>query len=128
MAQRVAITLLTICSFVTLACLFIDHPFSAPLFGAAAMLFIPALIALGAARHGRLGYLALPLFLFALYLLLCFTAMLLLSPEPDREKWWFGMPPATVVMLAGLWLAPLFAVSLGYAWYFKRSASEADEQ
>jgi len=128
MAQRVALAILTICSFVSLVCLFIDHPLSAVVFGVAGLLFIPSLIALGAARRGRLGFFALPLSLFGLYLLLCFTAMLLLSPEPEMENWWFGMPPATVLMLAGLWLAPLLAVSLGYAWYFKRSASEAEER
>jgi hypothetical protein len=128
MAQRVALATLTICSFVALACLFIDHWLSAPLFGAAAVLFIPSLIALGAARRGRLGRLTIPLLLFGLYLLLTFAAMLLLSPEPDMERWWFGMPPATVLMLVGLWLAPLFAVSFGYAWHFKQSPSRADER
>jgi hypothetical protein len=128
MAQRFALATLTICSLVTLACLFIDHPLSAPLFGAAGLLFIPSLIALGAARRGRLGRLTIPLLLFGLYLLLTFGAMFLLSPEPDMERWWFGMPPATVLMLAGLWLAPLLAVSFGYAWHFKRSESAADER
>ena len=97
------------------------------------MMFIPALIALGASRRGRLGVLTMPLLLFGLYLVLCLTAMLLLSAEPEAESWWLGLPPATLLMLAGLWLAPLPAVSLGYAWYFQHSGlgeceRQADEQ
>jgi hypothetical protein len=128
MAQRVALATLTTCSFVALACLFIDHPLSAPLFGGAAMLFIPSLIALGAARRGRLEYLRLPLILFALYLVGCLAAIFLLSPEPQMERWWFGWPPATVLMLAGLWLAPLLAVSFGFAWHFKQSSTDSDSR
>jgi hypothetical protein len=54
--------------------------------------------------------------------------MLLLSPEPDRARWWHGLPPAAVVMLIGLWLAPLLVVSFGYAWHFSRSGDEADKR
>jgi hypothetical protein len=121
MAQRVALGILTICSFVALACLFIDHTLSPWLFGVSGMMFIPALIALGASRRGRLGVLTIPLLLFGLYLVFCLTAMLLLSAEAEAESMWLGLPPATWLMLAGLWLAPLPAVSLGYAWYFQQS-------
>jgi hypothetical protein len=125
MARRVALAVLTICSFVALACLFIDHSVAAWLFGASALLFIPSLIAIGAVRRGLL---LMPLLLFGLYLLFCLGAMALLSPEPDRARWWLGLPPAAIVMLIGLWLVPLLAVSFFYAWHFSRSEYEADER
>ena len=128
MDRRIALIVLTVCSFTALACLFIEHPVSTWLFGAAGLLFVPSLIALGAARRGRIGILLAPLLLFGLYLLLCVGGMLLLSPEPDRSRWWLGLPPATTLMLVGLWLLPLLAVSFGYAWHFSRTGNEAGER
>jgi hypothetical protein len=128
MARRIAVIVLTACSFSALVCLFSDHPLCTWLFGASGLLFIPSLIALGASRRGRLGLLALPVLLFGLYLLLCFAAMALVSPEPDPSRWWFGLPPAAILMLGGLWLVPLLAVSFGYAWHFHHSGRKADER
>lgn len=130
MARRTALAVLTLCSLVCLACQFMNHRICDWLFGIAAMLFIPALMALGAARRGRLGYFALPVLLFGLYLILCFTAMMLLSAGTAVRS---GLPPAAILMLGGLWLAPLPVVALGYAWHFGRSGSrrpaiEADER
>jgi hypothetical protein len=109
MAQRAALCVLAFCSSLALACCFIDHPAAAVLFGVAGIGFIPALIALGAARRGRLDALAVPLVILSLILFGSFAAMLALP----------GMA-ATAFMLLGLWLVPLLLVSFIYAWHFER--------
>lgn len=109
MAHRAALAILSICSSIALVCCFIDHPAAAALFGFAGLGFIPALIALGAARRGRLGSLAAPLVMLTLMLVGCFAAMLVL---PGRG--------ATAIMLVGLWLVPLLLVAFLYAWDFRR--------
>ncbi len=109
MAHRAALVILSVCSILALLCCFIDHPAASVLFGFAGLGFIPALIALGATRRGRLGSLAAPVVLLSLILAGSFTAMLAL---PGRG--------ATLIMLLGLWLLPLALVSLLYAWDFRR--------
>jgi hypothetical protein len=108
-AHRAAIVALSICSSIALLCCFIDHPAAAALFGFSGLALIPALIALGAARRGRLGSLAAPLAILALLLAGSFTAMLVLPGTV-----------ATAVMLVGLWLLPLLLVSFLFAWDFRR--------
>jgi CDP-diglyceride synthetase len=115
-AHRVALAILSVCSFLTLICCFVDHPFAAALFGFAGLGFIPALIALGAARRGKLKSLAAPLVILSLILAGCFAAMLAL---PGRV--------GTAIMLVGLWLVPLLLVSFLYAWDFHRFGLRSDD-
>lgn len=118
LAHRLALALLTVGSLLILACLLVDHPAAPAVFVVSVLLFAPALVALGAARGGRIGRLALPLLLFALWLVGCGVAMLLLPGGAGAG--WFGLPWPTVVMLFGLGFAPLIVVSLVYAWDFRR--------
>jgi hypothetical protein len=115
-AHRFALAVLAVCSCVALSCCFIDHAAAAVLFGLAGMGFIPALLALGAARRGKLELLAAPLVIISLILAGCFAAMLAL---PGRG--------ATVIMLIGLWLVPLLLVSFLYAWHFRRFGLRKDD-
>jgi hypothetical protein len=119
-AHRPALILLGSCSVVALACLLVNHPAAPVVFGVAAFAFPPILIALGAARRGRIGPLAIPLLLIAVLLEGSVAVMLLLSGAGESGKLWLGLPPATAVLLYGLWLSPLLAVSFVYAWHFGR--------
>lgn len=116
MAHRAALVILSMCSSIALLCCFIDHQLAAVLFGFAGLGFIPALIALGAARRGKLGALAAPVMILTLILAGCFAAMLAM---PGRG--------ATFIMLVGLWLAPLLLVSFLYAWDFRRFGMRQDD-
>jgi hypothetical protein len=118
--RRVTLLLLALCSVLALACPFLDHPAAGVIFGLAVLAFPALLIALGAVRHGRIGFLIVPLLLLTLLLEGGFILMLVLSGRPDPAGWWLGLPPATVVMFLGLWLVPLVLVSLVYAWHFER--------
>jgi hypothetical protein len=121
-ARRVSLSVLLAGSLAILICSVIDHPVSRVAFAVTTMAFPPALIALGALRRGRLGGLAVPLLLFAILLQGCVLAMLVLSAGADSESRWLGLPPATAVMLYGLWLFTLVLVSLLFAWDFDRFA------
>lgn len=118
--RRVALSAVLVGSLAMLVCVIVDHPVAATLFALTATAFPPALIALGAARRSRLGRLAVPLLLLVLLLEGCVVAMLLLSGQGEIDARWLGLPPATAVMLYGLWLLPLLVVSLLFAWDFRR--------
>ena len=118
--QRVCIAVIAIASAVALCSMFVSAPAAAVLFGVAALLFPPALIGLSVGRSGRGSLLRALLVAFAVFLQLGLAAMLLLGGRPDPESWWLGFPPATAVMLYGLWLSPLPIVSLVHAWHFER--------
>lgn len=84
--------------------------FAAAVFAAATVLIPVALIALGAARCGRLGRpLAWVLAAVTLLLGASLAALFLVRGAA-----------ATAVLFAGVWLVPLFLVGLGYALTFDR--------
>lgn len=87
-----------------------------------------ATMALGAARQGRLGRLALPFALVLLLLLAGFGTVLALPPaDPADPTLWLGLPPRAAVVLYGIGLLPLFAVPLAYALTFdEMTLPEAD--
>ena len=119
--KRICIGVVAVASAVALICLLPGVPGAGVLFGLATMALPPALIGLAVSRNGRIGALRGPLLLFAVLLQSGFVAMLLLSDRLDPGRWWLGLPPATAVMLYGVWLAPLLAVSLIYAWHFRHA-------
>jgi hypothetical protein len=126
-AHRLALLVLGSCSIIALVCLLVDHPAGPVMFGVAGFAFPPALIAIGAARDGRIGTLAVPLLLITLLLEGCALGMLLLSDGAGPDEFWLGLPRATAIMLYGLWLSPLLLVSLVYAWHFERFGLRAED-
>lgn len=83
-------------------------------------------MALGAARHGRLGALALPILLLFLILVAGFAAALLLPAETAASPLWLGLPRRAAIVLYGAGLLPLF-IPLAYALTFRsHTLSEAD--
>ena len=87
-----------------------------------------ATMALGAARDGRLGRLALPFGFVLLVLAVGFGAVLALPPaDPLDPSLWLGLPPRAAVVLYGIGLLPLFAVPVAYALTFDdMTLSDAD--
>jgi len=88
-------------------------------FALIAVLFPPALIAIGVARRKGLGGLGPPLALLTLLLLGSAAGILALSPAPAGAI--LGLPPATLLMGLGLALLPLALVSWAHAAFFRRS-------
>jgi hypothetical protein len=119
--RRISLAVLVVASAVALAGVVPGTPGGSLAFGLAVMAFPPALIAFAVARRGRVGSLRVPLLLFAGLLQLCVLAMLALSGRSDDGVAWLGLPPATAVMLYGLWLAPLLFVSWIHARHFDRA-------
>lgn len=114
MANRPVLALLALASLATLIGSCWGSVWLAALGGA---LFPVALIALGAARQGRLGSLKLPLLLLALVLAGVLATLLLLPHGgPDAGH----LPLGTVLMLFVLVPVPLVLVSWVYAATFDR--------
>jgi len=87
-----------------------------------------ASMALGAARRGGVGRLALPFAGVFLVLAGGFAAALLLPPTDPRDPTlWLGLPPAAAVVMYGIGLLPLFFLPLAYALTFdEMTLGEAD--
>lgn len=81
-------------------------------------------LALGALHNGRLGPFRYWLSAALIIWLLTFCGMHLLPATVTQL--WLGLPPATFVMLAGLWLGPLLCVTLPYAIHFKHILPEEE--
>lgn len=117
MARTFALVLLALAALASLAAFGLGS-FAAPwlaAFGGAT--FPVALIALGAARNGRLGALTLPLALLWLLLAAGLAAVLALpAGGPDVA----GLPLATATMLFVLVPIPLIGLGLLYAFSFGR--------
>ncbi len=85
-----------------------------------------ALIALGAARGGRLaGSVAWVLLLLAVVLEGAAVAVLVLAGALAPRL--AGLPPAALAELAGFWLLPLPLVVFGYALTFHRTGPTRDD-
>lgn len=85
-------------------------------------------MALGAARDGRLGRLAVPFAFVFLVVAGGFGVVLALPPaDPQDPTLWLGLPPRAAVVLFGIGLLPLLAVPLTYALTFDdMTLSEGD--
>lgn len=125
--KHVSIAVVAVASLAALLGLFWETPASGVLFAAAALTFPPALVGLAVSRRGRIGSLRGPLLVFAGLLQASLVAMLLLGDRPDPETWWLGLPPATLVLLVGVWLLPLAFVSVLHArWFCREGLTEED--
>lgn len=86
-----------------------------------------SLMALGAMRRGRLGWLWIPIgFTFAV-LAGGFCLALSMGPAAADSDLWLGLPPAAAVVLYGVGILPFLAVPAAYALSFdEMTLSEAD--
>ncbi len=82
-------------------------------------------MALGAARAGRIGRLAIPFALVFVILVAGFGLVLALPPGGPGEALWLGLPARAAIVLYGVGLLPLFAVPLVYALTFEESTLSA---
>ncbi len=94
--------------------------------GVAAMLV--AMMALGAARHGRIGRLVIP-FAFVFVVLAGGFGLVLALPgvDPVNPELWLGLPPRAAIVLFGIGLLPLFAVPIAYALTFEEQTLSAED-
>jgi len=84
---------------------------------AAISLLLTGTLGLGALNNGRLGPFRYWFCAALIIWLLTFMGMHCLPSTADTL--WLGLPPATCVMLIGLWLGPLLCVTLPYAIHFE---------
>lgn len=132
--------LLTALSLALVAALVIPGTLSARLFALLAVALPVALIALGALAPTRAAVPSgvdrrerrrLPrgvgLALLVLLTLLEGSVAGVLWLSGASEPALAGLPPATVIQLAGLWLLPLPLVALAYAFTFERSGITRDD-
>lgn len=99
------------------------------LLAAGTCLSLVSMMAVGAARKGRIG--ARLAAAFGLVLVIVgggFAALLALpAADPTDPTLWLGLPPRAAVLLYGVGLLPFFIVPVAYAWTFDAfTLSEAD--
>lgn len=86
------------------------------------------LLLLGAMKRGAVGpvkpWLAAS---FAAWLAAFAGMHVLPQTATSPDQLWLGLPPATAVMVYGLWLAPLFTATLPYALHFDRFTLNEEE-
>ncbi len=94
--------------------------------GTAAMLV--AMMALGAARGGKIGSLVVP-FAFVFLVLAGGFGLVLALPgvDPVNPDLWLGLPPRAAIVLFGIGLLPLFAVPIAYALTFENQTLSAED-
>lgn len=120
MAHRISLLFLSLAAPAMLLTFVWAGPWSELLLLLLASAFPVALIALGAARGGRLGPLRWPLLLLLLLLIGTMLGMWVLRGQVLEAPWLGGLPLAAALQLLGLFLLPLLAVALTYAWTFER--------
>lgn len=106
------------CSGLILVSFFLGEPVGTLLFALLAVAFPIGLIAVGAAKGGRLGPLAWPLGLLLLVLEASMVGMIVLRGRLPELPWVGGLPLAAAIQLYGMWLLPLALVALAYALTF----------
>ncbi len=116
--KRAAIVFLSIASALILLSFLPGLRFGPVLFAVLAVAFPVALIALGAARQGRLGPLTVPLTLLLVILETSLVGMMILRGHVIDGPWVAGLPLAAAIQLFGMWLLPLGLVALVYAITF----------
>lgn len=132
--ERLALGFLAVGSPAVLAASLVPGRAATWAFALLAGAFPVALMALGAASRGRSGRPArgsgAPAWvLVALLVVLEGTAagILLLAGAPAGAAGLAGLPLATVVQVAGLWLLPLPLAALGYALTFDRTGVTGED-
>lgn len=117
MAKKLALGATGLAAVLMLLSFVYDSSWTRWTFGLLAMAFPVLLMVIGATgRHG-LGPLR---WIFALLWILltgCLTGMVAFSGP--QQPWLLGLPVSAAFLLAGIWLAPLALVCLGYALTFE---------
>ena len=135
MSKRLALTLfhlavLLIAAAYASAFLPGEPPAWAPwLLAAGTALSMVAMMAVGAARKGRVARrLAAAFVLVLLVVGAGFATLLVLPPaDPGDVTLWLGLPPRAAVLLYGVGVLPFFIVPVAYAWTFDAmTLSQAD--
>ena len=107
-----------------------DPPAWAPwLMAAGTALSLVAMMAVGAARKGRVAKRLAAAFVLVLVIVGAgFAALLALPPaDPGDPALWLGLPPRAAVLLYGVGVLPFFIVPVAYAWTFDAmTLSQAD--
>ncbi len=122
--KRASLVFLTLTAPALLAAQLVAAP--AGLFALLSVLVPVALIALGAARGGRV---AAPVawVLAALAVVLEGAAIAVLGLSGALAPRIAALPPAAVAEIAGFWLLPLPLVALGYALTFRRTGPTPED-
>ena len=107
-----------------------DPPVWAPwVMAAGTALSLVSVMAVGAARKGRVAKRLAAAFGLVLAVLVAgFAALLALPPtDPGDPALWLGLPPRAAVLLYGVGVLPFFIVPVAYAWTFDAmTLSQAD--
>lgn len=111
-------TLAALCAAALLVCLLVGGRPAEVTFALLAAAFPVALIALGAARGGRLGRLGPALAALLVLLGGSVVGLLLLRGRLLDGPWLADLPAGIILQLVGLCLAPLVLVALAYALTF----------
>lgn len=83
---------------------------------------ISGTMTVGAARHGRIGALALPFAAVFVILVACFGVALTVGDPAPGGPLWLGLPRGAAVVLYGVGVLPLLFLPLAYALTFERTA------
>jgi hypothetical protein len=98
---------------------------SIPAFAAGACGTMGAMMALGAARHGRLDTSWAPM---AITIVLVAAGLLIVWALPAAgEPMWFGLPRRAAIVLYGVGVLPAVLLPLIYAWSFDRFTLRAED-
>ena len=92
-------------------------------------LSLVSVMAVGAARQGRVAKRLAAAFVLVLGIVGAgFAALLTLPPtDPGDPALWLGLPPRAAVLLYGVGVLPFFIVPVAYAWTFDAmTLSQAD--
>jgi hypothetical protein len=98
---------------------------SVPAFIVGVSLATGAMMALGAARGGRLGVLWAPI-LITVAIVVVGLMVAWAMPGAD-EPLWFGLPRRAAIVLYGVGLLPMFVLPLSYALTFDRVTLRAED-
>ena len=126
---------LGVLSLLLVGSLLVPGALAGTLFALLGIAFPVGLMALGAVRRGRLDRrVGLALVLLLALLESSAVGILALSgtgppdaPGRTGSTGPLGLPAATLIELAGLWLLPLPLVALAYAWTFDRSGVRSED-
>jgi hypothetical protein len=120
MAKRAALIFVAASSPLILLSFLLPGPVGPLAFAVGAVAFPVALIAVGAARGGRLGPLVVPLLALLLLLEGSVLGMLALRGQVLGAPWLGGLPLPAAIQIYVMWLLPLGLVALAYALTFDR--------
>ena len=118
--RRLALAALAAAAAAILVLSFVPGVAAAVGFTVLAAAFPFALMALGAARRGRLGRAGLPIALSLAIVEAAMLGMLALRGAVAGGPWIGGLPLAAVLLLCGVFLLPLVVIALGFALTFRR--------